>query len=238
MESIYLTDMYSTFSFDLGRDAVRYIIKKYKIEKMYIPYYLCDVIRHTLAEEGCKPIFYHIDDNFYPSISFPETEYILYPNYFGICKNNIKNLAQNYPKLIVDNAHAYYDKPSGFACFNVGHKFNLPKSTLWIKKDDSVQELNLKQDDIKAAEDMLNLFLELHNQYGKDNMINIDLNNLSCSCIYPFLAESEDIAEKVVKELKNKGKTVYRYWSPLPKSFNEYKFFLRLVPIPVLPVVN
>ena len=40
---------------------------------------------------------------------------------------------------------------------------------------------------------------------------------------------------KVVEKLKKEGKTVYRYWNPLPKNYNEYKFYSRLVPIPILP---
>ena len=56
--------------------------------------------------------------------------------------------------------------------------------------------------------------------------------------VYPYLADTEENADKLVSSLNKKGKTVYRYWGPLPKSFNEYKFFLRLVPIPILPELS
>ena len=83
--------MYKILTFNLGREALRYIIKTYAIKQMYIPYYLCDVVRHTLVEENCKPLFYHIDANFFPSEEFPQDDYILYPNYWGVCRNNVKN---------------------------------------------------------------------------------------------------------------------------------------------------
>ena len=50
---------------------------------------------------------------------------------------------------------------------------------------------------------------------------------------YPYLAKTIDEADKLAYELMNKGLQIYRYWRPLPKSYNEYKFYSRLVPIPL-----
>ena len=124
--------MYKSFKFDLGRNALRFIIQTYSIKEMRLPYYLCDVVRHALIEEGCKPIFYHIDDEFYPVDKFNHNDFILYPNYWGVCRENVKKLADIYPRLIIDNAHAYFDSPEGFACFNAGHKFGFHDSYAFI----------------------------------------------------------------------------------------------------------
>ena len=226
--------MYTIKEFDLGRDALRYLVKTYKIKKMYIPYYLCDAVRHTLVEEGCKPVFYHIDDKFYPNCEFPKDDYILYPNYWGVCGKNVNKLVNIYPKLIVDNAHAFYDEPSGFACFNAGHKFGYKKSFLWLKNNAEKHNndiISKYETDILIRKEK---FLELSKKYKSTNLLNIDTQ--SVPFIYPYLAKSVEEADEVVKELKGKGKTVYRYWSPLPKSFGEYKFYSRLVPIPILPL--
>ena len=222
--------MYRDLVFNLGRDAIRYLVQYYEIKKIHIPYYLCDVIRHTLVEENCKPLFYHIDDNFYPAKDFPKDDFILYPNYWGTNGKNVKKLAYIYPKLIVDNAHAYYDKPSGFACFNTGHKFGYKSSVLWIKdnnKNDYLTQID------NQAEERKTEFLKIHNKYKDTNLLKPDLNSIPFC--YPFLAETTKDADKLVKILKEEGKTIYRFWNPLPKSFNEYKFYSRLVPIPVLP---
>ena len=222
--------MYSIYKFSLARDAVRYLIRTLNLKEMHIPYYLCDVVRHTLVEENCKPVFYHIDDNFLPDCEFNKDDYILYPNYWGVCGRNVKKLAEIYPKLIVDNAHAYYDTPRGFACFNAGHKFGFKESYLWVKDETSVQRPFIFTGDKVRREK----FLALHEKYKSVNLLDIDTN--SVPFVYPCLANTVEEADNLVKALKEEGKTVYRYWSPLPKSFNEYKFYSRLVPIPVLPL--
>ena len=224
--------MYECLNFDLGRDALKYIVKEYNITKMHIPYYLCDVIRHTLFQEGCKPVFYHIDKNFFPIKDFPKEDFILYPNYWGVNGKNVKKLAGIYPKLIVDNAHAYFDEPCGFACFNAGHKFGFRESQLWLSEETSIKQNHLlsHQKDINLR---IENFLELHKKYGESNLLNIDTNSIPY--VYPYLAETTTLADNLVKDLKKKGKIIYRFWNPLPENFLEYSFYSRLVPIPVLP---
>ena len=222
--------MYNRLIFEYGREALKYIITTFNIAEMHIPYYLCDVVRHTLVKEGCKPIFYHIDKNFFPDSDFSENDYILYPNYWGICGSNIKKLVNIYPKLIVDNAHAYYDKPSGFACFNAGHKFGYKDSSLWIKDENGTDDF-IQTDD--SATKRQEIFKKLHDEYGKINKLNPDTNSIPF--VYPCLTDTIKEADDLAKKLKKEGKTVYRYWSPLPKSFLEYEFYSKLVPIPILP---
>lgn len=231
--------MYETIKFNLAREALRYIVKTYKIKEIHIPYYLCDVIRHTLFEEKCNIKFYHIDDNFMPACDFKTDEYILYPNYFGVFSGNIKFMASKYPNLIVDNAHAYYDEPQGLACFNAGHKFGYKDSILWIK-DSSIQSKDIFIDRQKA-EQRKKIFFEFCQKYDSSNLIkfNFDAEVYSSTApyvypyVYPFLAESIQEADGLVKQLENEGKTIYRYWNPLPPDYNEYKFYSRLVPIPL-----
>ena len=224
--------MYKTLTFNLGREALRYIIRTYAIKEMHIPYYLCDVVRHTLVKENCKPLFYHIDDNFFPAEEFPKEDYILYPNYWGICSANTEKLVNTYPKLIADNAHAYYDEPSGFACFNAGHKFGYEKSYLWLNNE-KIKSLEISEINNSDIAKRKKEFLILYEKYKSTNLLNIDIN--SVPFVYPYLADSAKAADNLVKQLKEEGKTIYRYWNPLPKSFLEYKFYSRLVPIPVLP---
>lgn len=213
--------------FERARDCLRYLVKKYDIKEMEIPYYLCDVMRHTLVDEGCKPLFYHIDDSFMPSCEFSKDAYILYPNYFGICQSNVKILTQKYPKLIVDNAHAYYDTPIGFACFNAGHKFGKETSFLW-ESSDSEGYPQIPQDNSRKTK-----FLELHKKYSCKNQLKIDIESIISPFVYPLLTETEEEADILAKELQDKGLTIYRYWNPLPKNYNEYKFYSRLLPIPL-----
>lgn len=246
---------------NLARNALRYIIRTYNIKKIYIPYYICPTIRQAVLKENCKPIFYHIDDNFMPEIEFSLNEYILYPNYFGICDKNTDLLTKKYPFIIIDNAHSFYSAPKGFACFNSARKF-MPVfngSYLWIQTSylklntqyspviyDLKYENTFESYDIEIISDELdkyiqsfNLqnnrkikFLELHKKYGNENNLKIDINCKSPFC-YPYLADTIEDADKIVNELKKGGQTIFRYWNSLPKTYNEYKFYSRLIPIPI-----
>ena len=224
--------MYNRFHFDFARNSLKFLIRKYKIEEIYIPYYLCDVIRHSIVSEKCKPIFYHIDNDFMPAQIFPEESYILYPNYFGICNINVNKLTTIYPKLIVDNAHACFNQPQGFACFNSERKF-LPVengSELWIKTDNKT---DMAKDVTTLQEKRLEIFIKLHKKYGSKNCIDISTSEITSPFCYPCLLETANEADELAENLTKNGKTIYRYWNPLPKNYNEYKFYRQLVPIPL-----
>lgn len=217
--------------FHFARDAFRYLIKTYEIKEIYMPYYLCDVMRHTAFLEGCKPLFYHIDDNFFPQQNFPKDAYILYPNYFGICDNNVDKLVKIYSKLIVDNAHAYYSKPKGFASFNSAKKF-LPVpdgAYLWIGEGKGfVTENNQRYES----------FMRYHRLFRETNQLDINIKENCIPFCYPYLAPNISTADKLVEKLTAEGKVIYRYWNNLPKTYNEYKFYSRLVPIPLDSKLN
>lgn len=213
--------------FNFAREALIYLINKYEIKEIFIPYYLCDVIRHSVFETGCKPLFYHIDDNFMPNMNFSEDSYIVYPNYFGICSKNVDKLVEKYPKLIVDNAHAFYAQPQGFATFNSSRKFLSQNegSFLWIGND-----INYCKPDFKRREN----FDKIHELYKNSNELEISIKKDDIPFCYPYLAKTVKDADDLVKILKEQGKIIYRYWNNLPKSYSEYKFYSKLVPIPLV----
>ena len=212
--------------FRFARDAFQYLIKTYEIKEIYMPYYLCEVMRHTAFLAHCKPIFYHIDDFFMPAQQFPKDKYILYPNYFGICDKNIDELVKIYPKLIVDNAHAFYAKPRGFASFNSAKKFLPVKdgAYLWVGQGETQEPRDIQRH---------NIFMNYHEKLEASNQLKIDIYPDSIPFCYPYLAKDIENADKLVEKLTQQGKTIYRYWHNLPKTYNEYKFYSRLVPIPL-----
>ena len=212
--------------FRFAHEALSYLINEYHIKEMHIPYYLCDVVRHTLYAQQCKPIFYHIDDSFLPADTFEQDKFVLYPNYFGICDTNVHKLELLYPKLIVDNAHAFYSKPCGFASFNSAYKFNEGDwSDLWFRGN-AYNSPVFQNIAVRKKE-----FLRLDKIYRSTNLLKPDENsNPFC---YPYLARSIEEADKLAAHLKNEGKVIYRYWHQLPSTYNEYKFYSRLVSIPL-----
>ena len=227
--------MYSIQKFKFARYALEALITGYSIKEIYLPYYLCDVIRHFVVKAGAKPLFYHIDDNFMPVRNFPQESYILYPNYFGICDSNVKKLVETYPKLIVDNAHSFFSKPSGCACFYAEHKFFPIKfgAYLLIKKEGASGEKTLPKTP-SYYNISRNKFKIFYNKYKDSNLLDFDIRNAQSPFCYPYLAQTDEAADNFAKELTSQGLNIYRYWNPLPKSYNEYKFYRRLVPIPII----
>ena len=263
--------MYKCLKFNLARNSLRYLIRLYGIKEILIPYYLCNVVRQSILKENCNLRFYHIDDNFMPEIEFKQTDFIIYPNYFGICDKNVEILEKKYPRLIVDNAHSFYSEPKGLATFNSVRKF-LPLyngSFLFLKdaektlnsvfeedvfneypkdENDKIKaELSFENEDIKLMNNSIyeqiktlnneqerkKEFFKYHKFYSEINELKIDIDNIKSPFAYPFLLEKETEADNLVKELNSKGINIIRYWNPLPKNYNEYKFYSRLVAIPL-----
>ncbi len=228
--------MYKIKKFNLARNALYFFIQEFNIKELYIPYYLCDVVRHTLFNAGCNIKFYHINDSFFPERKFNKNDFILYPNYFGVFRDNVEKLVSYYPNIIIDNAHAYYEKPLGLACFNAGHKFGHKDSILWYGNSAVTNNLNYAEND--NAKKLYKKFVELHKIYSPTNQLNINIEKITSPFVYPYLAESTQMADILVNKLTKEGKIIYRYWNNLPKSFNEYKFYSRLVPIPLIEAVD
>lgn len=106
-----------------GSSAWKYVLQALRISRIWVPYYTCKCIAREARKVGCEVMQYEIDDNFMPVKSMPVTDFVLYNNYFGVCGQKVEQLATKYPKLIVDNAQAFYSKPRGLASFCSPHKF-------------------------------------------------------------------------------------------------------------------
>jgi len=119
-----------------------------------MPFYICPAMILAARKENCKIHFYHIDKNFYPVCEFDKGSYVLYPDYFGICAENVLKLSGLYKNLIVDNAHNFYMPDCGLASFNSYRKFfnikdgaelfisqkaegNFPDDTYFYSKEDA-----------------------------------------------------------------------------------------------------
>lgn len=101
-------------SLNTGRSALLYILKYKNIEKLYIPYYLCDVIYETLKKNNYKYEFYRITKDFLPDFNneLLENEYLYIVNYYGQLSNEkILQLKEKYKNIIIDNTHAFFQKP-------------------------------------------------------------------------------------------------------------------------------
>lgn len=97
-----------------ARNALLYILKARKIQKLYIPYYLCDSVSEMCDREGYTYEFYHINSSFLPVFDkeLSDNEYLYIVNYYGqISNEQIINLQAKYKRIIIDNVQAFFQKP-------------------------------------------------------------------------------------------------------------------------------
>ena len=106
-----------------ARNCLRYLIRSYGIQKLNVPAYTCPVVWQAAEAEGCKLAYYPINKHFMPAVEFAPDDYLLYTNYFGVCSENVRIMAQKYKNLIVDNSQSFYSGRMGLASFNSARKF-------------------------------------------------------------------------------------------------------------------
>ncbi len=247
------------YELNTARNCLRVIIQAYGIKEIFIPYYICPTVWQACRAENCRIKFYHIDNDFYPATEFDKNAFILYPNYFGICSTNVIKLSNLYTNLIVDNTHSFFMPPCGIASFYSYRKFfdtadgaklfintkiqlpeddysydNAPKNYTDFYNNEirlntePPKFINKKTSEIMSKinfNDEKNRRLQLFYQWDKklDNSLKIKLSENDIPFVYPYLSEKE-FQENIL---------IFRYWSPLPKKFLEYKFYKNLKPIPL-----
>lgn len=97
-----------------GRNSFELLLRANKwAEKVWLPYYLCEVLIEPLEKLGVDYGFYPLNTQFLPESLFDNPkEIIFYINYFGVCDANVLKLSKKYTsKLIIDNTQAFFSKP-------------------------------------------------------------------------------------------------------------------------------
>lgn len=97
-----------------GSNCLAYLLRARHIKKLAIPRFLCDCVEETCQKEGTEVRFYGINRDFSPSadISLDDGEWLYVVNFYGqLTRQQIDALAQRYDRVILDNAHAYFDMP-------------------------------------------------------------------------------------------------------------------------------
>ncbi|SDD76006.1 hypothetical protein SAMN05216464_102490 [Mucilaginibacter pineti] len=109
-----------------GRNALEYILIQKRYNKIYIPYFTCEVLLEPIVKLGLKYQFYTIDDQLNPIIDFeiePDACF-LYTNYFGIKQAKVLELSSKIKNLIIDNSQAFFSEPlAGIDTFYSCRKF-------------------------------------------------------------------------------------------------------------------
>ena len=110
-----------------ARNCFEYILRARKYQRVYMPYYTCQVMFDTAQNIGVEIAYYALNGQLEP-IEYPvlhSGEAFLYTNYYGLKQDTVLTLASHYgQQLIVDNAQAFYANPiQGIDTFYSPHKF-------------------------------------------------------------------------------------------------------------------
>lgn len=210
---------------NLARNCLKYIIRAYRISRIFLPYYTCSVVWNAVREENCEVKFYHIGKDFLPTEKFEKEDFILYTNYFGINSHYCKVLAKEYPNLIIDNSQAFFAEPfGGIASFSSLRKFFKVQNGayLYISKD---LEQEFKADDIELTP------VSMQKDYEKflKNELFLDTQK-----------EIKTIAPKVEQMMKGvdcegeklKRVTLFKKYDKVLKDFNNIQLTLNDPDIP------
>ncbi len=108
--------------FNCGRNAIAAAFIAVKPKKIYVPYYVCSVVRETLDKYNLPYELYLLDDSLEPRIDHLEKdEWLLYVNYFGTMPDEkIEGIVKKYERVLIDHTQAFYARPVlDGVCFNV-----------------------------------------------------------------------------------------------------------------------
>jgi hypothetical protein len=103
-----------------ARAGIYHACRLYQCSSIYIPYYLCPIVKIFLIERGIEIKPYFINDKFEPISLDQENDHaFLLVNYFGILSlNKMKMLANQFKNVIIDNSASFYCDPIA-ECYNI-----------------------------------------------------------------------------------------------------------------------
>ena len=212
---------------NLARNCLKYIVRAYGINTIFVPYYSCNSVWKALKEERCQLHFYHIDKNMMPVLPqnlFNKNNFILYINYFGLCHKNCTELAKSYPNLIIDNTQSFYCEHIGLASFNSLRKFFKVQNGAYLHINKTLKD--------KFTADTLKLTPVLfHENYSKFVQNELLLDNEK---------KIKLISESVEKQMenidfesdKNLRKEIYTKYAQIFDKWNELRLHMSKEDIP------
>lgn len=96
-----------------GRSCLEYLIEAKKIDRIFIPAFLCECIAKVCEQRNVEIIYYHINDQFMPYDINPRSgDWIYLVNYYGQLSDElVLQYKSKYENIILDNVQAYFVNP-------------------------------------------------------------------------------------------------------------------------------
>lgn len=96
-----------------GRYCLEYILRAKHYKKIYMPFYICEVMLEPIKRLNIEFEFYNLDANLSPIFDqhLENDQAFLYVNYFGIKQTTVELLSKKINNIIIDNSQAFYSPP-------------------------------------------------------------------------------------------------------------------------------
>lgn len=96
-----------------GRACLSYLIEQRKIRKIALPDFNCDIVEAVCRAHEVETRFYPVGADLRPkTLQTEEDEWLYLVNFYGqLSADELQRIAACVPRLIVDNAQAYFDLP-------------------------------------------------------------------------------------------------------------------------------
>lgn len=103
------------YKFNLGRTAFMWLLQNIEHKRVFVPEYICDSVPNSAVRAGFEVVSYDLDENLRPvwrgEEPGPDDIFYLVSYYGQLTRDEILEYHDRFPKLIVDNAQAFYDAP-------------------------------------------------------------------------------------------------------------------------------
>ena len=216
-------EYYNYLTFNSSRNSLQFIVRRRNIKKIYLPYYLCLVVKGVLEKEDVEIIYYHIDEEFKPIIENYDNEtYVYVVNYFGLLdRTGIEQLNNKYKNMILDNTHAFFLE--GFnnidTIYNCRKYFGVP--------DGSYLYTNLEEDDFYKEASSMNRIKHLFGRYEDtaskyyESFVNADLTFENCDIELMSRITHNMLRGIDYNYIKNRRSENFKYLHNKLKNINE-----------------
>ncbi len=96
-----------------GRACLSYLIEQRGIRKIALPDFNCDIVEEVCRAHEVNIRFYPVGADLRPkTLQTQEDEWFYLVNFYGqLTADELTHMAARLPRLIVDNAQAYFDLP-------------------------------------------------------------------------------------------------------------------------------
>ena len=101
--------------FQSARVAFLALLQAGTPERVWMPRFICDAMVASLTATGIECVWYDIDEKLSigQDIEIGANEWLLYVNYYGICKRNVDEILRRFPpeQVVLDFSQAFFEPP-------------------------------------------------------------------------------------------------------------------------------